>query len=593
MIYLNAQSLGANEYTNDIFGANVLSSRDQIGEDGTYDEKVEALGVEHIRYPGGSLTEDYFDLRDPNKSSAVDPDTGNEVELIPYSDFMAYAEENDIDVTVVLPTRYYLSQETDENGHRTEAIDDAVLRQFIRDTLDGEYGEPTVRAFEIGNEYWGSGEMSALEYGRVSSRMAEIVQDEISKHPEADVFEDIDILVQNGQNYGSSRLSEDYEQYGNGEAQLAQINEDYNLNLSEEDYIYNSGNVAWPKVMNEIIMSEFDKASEIEAVDGLALHIYSKGADKAGSRDFDLRTVEQLWDERFGELDKYITEWNLKASRNWDVEDNYGLKQAHELLNMTEEFTEHGVDVAHVWAIQQNNLTNLAGNEGDEGPLNVPGEMFRMMSEVLPDTTAIDLSPNSDEHEVVAEDTSVHAFYGDDTFVSFMVNVSDEPVQTQIDFSQILAEGGTIRVEVLGVQDGYNPTSHESPAEITELDPAEVFQNGVFIADLDAHEIVRFVVDDPAYTPGFGKMVAREHQEGELYAGSLPDDDPGGPEPSDPITDLFNAAPDPDREHQQQHQQEEEPDEPLSAESLDDGGGIDGMSSLLGFLPLLALLGGF
>ena len=208
MIYLNAQSLGANEYTSDIFGANVLSSRDKIGEEGTYDEKVEALGVDHIRYPGGSLTEDYFDLRDPNKSSAIDPDTGNQVDLIPYSDFMAYAEENDIDVTVVLPTRYYLSQETDENGHRTEAIDDAVLREFIRDTLNGEYGEPTVRAFEIGNEYWGSGEMSALEYGRVSSRMAEIIQDEISKHPEADVFEDIDILVQNGQNYGSSRLSD-------------------------------------------------------------------------------------------------------------------------------------------------------------------------------------------------------------------------------------------------------------------------------------------------------------------------------------------------------------------------------------------------
>ena len=336
--------------------------------------------------------------------------------------------------------------------------------------------------------------------------------------------------------------------------------------------------------MNEIIISEFDKASEIEAVDGLALHIYSKGEDKVNSRDFDLRTVEQLWDTRFGELDKYITEWNLKASRNWDVEDNYGLKQAHELLNMTEEFTEHGVDVAHVWAIQQNNLTNLAGNEGDEGPLNVPGEMFRMMSEVLPNTTAIDLNPNSDEHEAVAEDTAVHAFYSDETFVSFMANVSDSAVQTQIDFSQILEGGGTIRVEVLGVQDGYNPTSHESPAEITELDPAEVFRNGVFTAELDAHEIVRFVVENPDYTDEFDNMLIGE---GLPPSSAVPDE-------PDPITDIFIPPNEPPRAPDNiEDQQEEEPDEPLSADSLDDGGGIGGMSSLLGFLPLLALMGGF
>lgn len=588
MIYLNAQSLGANEFTEEVFGANILSSRDQIGEEGTYDDKADALGIEHIRYPGGSLTEDYFDLRNPDKEFAIDPDTGKEVELLPYSEFMEYAEENDIDVTVVLPTRYYLSQETDENGHRTEAVDDQVLRDFIKDTLDGKYGEPTLRAFEIGNEYWGSGEMTALEYGRVSSRMAEIVQDEISKHPEAKLYEDIDILVQNGQNYGSSRLSEDYDHMLTGEEQLAAINADYGLNLDEDKYIYNSGEVAWPKVMNEIIISEFDKESEIDAVDGLALHIYSKGAHNPGSRDFDFRTVEQTWDEKFGELEKHITEWNLKASRNWDVENEYGLKQAHEILNMTEEFMEHGVDSAFIWAVQQNNLTNLAGNEGDDEPLTVPGEMFRMMNEVLPNTTAIDLSPsNGDEHEVVEEDTSVHAFYSDDTFVSFIASVSDEPTQTQIDFSSILESGGTIRVEVLGVQDGYNPTSSESPAEITELDPNEVFQDGIFTAELDAYEIIRFVVEDPGYTTEFEQIVG---------TGEPPDAPPYIPDdPGDDTVLIFTPNEEAEREHEQRSLEPEDPDDPIHAEDPDDssGGSLGGIESLLGFLPLLALLGGF
>ena len=586
MIYLNAQSLGANEYTSDIFGANVLSSRDQIGENGTYDEKVEALGVEHIRYPGGSLTEDYFDLRNPDKATDIDPDTGKQVELIPYSDFMAYAEENDIDVTVVLPTRNYLSQTTDENGHRTEAIDDAVLRGFIRDTLNGEYGEPTVRAFEIGNEYWGSGEMSALEYGRVSSRMAEIIQDEISKHPEADVYEDIDILVQNGQNYGSSRLSEEYEDLGDGAAQLAQINEDYNLNLSEDDYIYNSGQVAWPKVMNEIIISEFDKASEIEAVDGLALHIYSKGAEKTGSRDFDLRTVEQLWDERFGELDKYITEWNLKASRNWDIEENYGLKQAHELLNMTEEFTEHGVDVAHVWAIQQNNLTNLAGNEGDEGALNVPGEMFRMMSETLTGTRPVFLENGaSEEHEVQDEDVNVHTFYGKDQFVTFLASTTDETVQNSIDFSGIVDDPGNVRIEILGVAEGDNPTSHESEATVTRIDAASVLENGVLTIELEPYEIARVVMENPDYDPDFQSMVKSQLVSVDQYASPRPED------PDDiTLEDLIPSIAPPD-------EPSPEPDEPLSNESQHDTEPDDnilgGLGSLAGFLPLLALMGGF
>lgn len=606
MIYLNAESISTNSYGDELFGANILSSRDEIGEEGTYDEKAEALGIEHIRYPGGSLTEDYFNLRDPDKEVAVDPDTGKEVELIPYSDFMAYAEENDIDVTVVLPTRNYLSQHTDENGNRFEAIDDQVLRIFIKDTLDGEYGAPTIRAFEIGNEYWGSGEMTAMEYGRVSSRMAEIIQDEISKHPEADLYEDIDLLVQNGQNYGSSRLSADYAHHGLGEDQLAALNADYELELSNEDYIYNSGQVAWPKVMNELIISSFDKESEIEAVDGLALHIYSKGADKPNSRDFDLRTVEQIWDEKFGELDKYITEWNLKASRNWDVDNQYGLKQAHEMLNMTEEFVSHGVDAAHVWAIQQNNLTNLAGNEGDEGPLNVPGEMFRMMNESLVDTHPVVLdADNPDEHEHITEDTSVHTFYGADKFVTFITSNSEDPTRTSVDFSQIVDHPGTVHLEVLGVAEGDSATSYLSEAEVTRLDPAEVLQNGVLTLELDAYEIVRIHMEDPEYDQDFLSMVEETAIPREPSSSPPPPDDP---DTDDPIAPPLHYAPDssesppPDdtdfpipeapNDHSPDSYHEEEHHQP-SAENPDDGGSFDGLSSLLGFLPILALLGGF
>lgn len=582
MISLNAHALGANEYSEELFGANILASRDQLGEDGTYDEKAAALGIDHIRYPGGSLTEDYFDLTNPDKNSAIDPDTGHEVELLPYSEFMAYAEENNIDVTIVLPTRNYLSAENDASGHRTANIDEDALRTFIRDTLDGEYGEPTIRGFEIGNEYWGSGEMDALEYGRVSSRMAEIINEELDNHPQADVFSEIDILVQNGQNYGSSRLSDDYDHIVEGSDQLSAVMSDYGLTLDPDIFMYNNGEVAWPKVMNEIIISEFDTESEINAVDGLAFHIYSKGADRVSSRDFDLRSAEQTWDEHFDGLEKHVTEWNLKASRSWDVENEYGLKQAHEMLNMSEEFTEHGVDSAFVWAVQQNNLSNLAGNEGEDGPLNVPGEMFRMMNEVLPNTTAIDLSAaDRSEHEAATEDASVHAFYSEDTFVSFIASTTDDPQQANVDYSQILDQGGTIRIEVLGVQDGYNPTDSDSPAEITQLDPAEVFQNGIFSAELDAHEIVRIVVENPDYTDEFEQVVLDN-----------PAPDPvedGGSDPGIPV--IPDTGPDDD--YEDPPEDDDDDDRAAAGDSPDGGGAMAGIGGLLGFLPLLSLLGGF
>ena len=57
----------------------------------------------------------------------------------------------------MLPTQKCLSLQVDANGDRYAQIDEETLRGFVKDTLDGIYGAPAIRAFEIGNEYWGSG----------------------------------------------------------------------------------------------------------------------------------------------------------------------------------------------------------------------------------------------------------------------------------------------------------------------------------------------------------------------------------------------------------------------------------------------------
>ena len=63
---------------------------------------AENIGIESIRYPGGSLTEHYFDLNNPDNSKVIDINSGQSLDFLPYSEFMNYAEDTGKSVTIVL-----------------------------------------------------------------------------------------------------------------------------------------------------------------------------------------------------------------------------------------------------------------------------------------------------------------------------------------------------------------------------------------------------------------------------------------------------------------------------------------------------------
>lgn len=198
--------------TGAIFGGNVLATRGPMTGEGSYAEAINALGVTGLRYPGGALTEAYFDIERPDASVAYHAETGEAAPFIPISEFMAFAEANGHAVTIVIPTRFLLSDAVDAAGNRMPQIDEPVLRSFIHDVASGAYGGAKIAGFEIGNEYWGSGAMNAVEYGRLASDMALIVDDELAR---VGVLHGIDtepmrVLVQMGHNYGSSNLSSAY-----------------------------------------------------------------------------------------------------------------------------------------------------------------------------------------------------------------------------------------------------------------------------------------------------------------------------------------------------------------------------------------------
>ena len=279
MNILNPKYISNKEVNSELFGGNILATRDQLGEDGTYDEVAADLGIESIRYPGGSLTEHYFDLANPDNDLVTDINSGKPIDFLPYSEFMSYAEDTGKSVTIVLPTQKYLSHQVDGNGDRYAQIDEDTLRGFVQDTLDGIYGSPSIRAFEIGNEYWGSGQMSSVEYGRVSSRMAEIVNDEISHHSAADsAFSETEIVVQMGENYNFANMNKDYAHYDSADEKIAALNKDYDLDL-DRSILTPGGKISWPQLANKLIINEFDTESEQNAIDGVVAHIYSTAPD--------------------------------------------------------------------------------------------------------------------------------------------------------------------------------------------------------------------------------------------------------------------------------------------------------------------------
>lgn len=487
---------GDAKYSDDHFGGNLLAPRGDLLGDGSYAEAVEYLGVSGLRYPGGALTEYVFDITDPDAEVVYDPRSEEEQTMIGLTDFMSYALDADQPVTIVVPTRTQTSESYDENGDRYADIDEAELRAFVQDLASGEYGEAKIQAFEIGNEYWGSGEMTALEYGRVASEMATIINDELEK---AGNF-DTDVVVQKGNNFGYSRLSDDYEGVP-GEEVLATLNEKYGTEFDDEA-LFNSGDVNWGYVNSKLVLSSFDTDVEKEAVDGVVTHIYSRGDVAESTRYFDLDQINDTWAEDIPGIEIYITEWNLKSTPGLDREEDYGLFQGQEMLQIMEEFGRTGVDKAHVWPLIQNTRNALAeGQEFDAA--TPPGEMFALMSETLPGKVLLDFQEGDKDTEAEFGDVSVHMFAGEDELAFYVMNGSKESAASaDIDLSSLVSDYNVSDILVLGVEDDEMPGSNKSQAVIEELD-ASIMQDGKLEASLSPGEIMQVVLTDVVPTEGF------------------------------------------------------------------------------------------
>lgn len=567
-------------YGDAFFGGNFLFNRDRLGPDGTYDDAADALDIGHLRYPGGSITEHYFDPSDPDKATAVEASTGRVFELTGFTEFMTWAEDTGRSVTIVLPTARYVGDTRDANGDRFAQIDEDEIRTFVRDTLDGVYGNPRIDAFELGNEYWGTG-LSTAEYGRIAARMAQIVQEEIDAHGGAALDQQIDILVQAGHNFGSANLSTEYSAYGTPLAQIEAVIADYGLNVDPDELMYGNGTVAWPVVQNLILLGEIRGTEGFDDIDGVAEHLYSLAPEVISTRAFSLDVLNRTWGAEIPGLELHVTEWNVATqSPLLDRNEDYGLKAAQEMLQMTEAMQAAGVDATHFWPVQQNTPNDLTGNEG-QTPLTVQGEMFRMMRSSLEGTRPVGFQgADWGETEVRSEGALLHGFYAPDRMV-FFVTAGQDGAATMFDAGGLFDGHGAVSVTRLGVPEGMNPTAASTPAQVETLDPQGVLVDGELRVDLDPWEILQVVIENPLWTTTFLDATSPDAP----APVTLPDgndwqagDDPGLPPMTNaPPTDQPPDDPD-----------DGDPDADL--DTGDDGGGMGGMGLIL-LLPLL-LLGG-
>jgi Ca2+-binding RTX toxin-like protein len=335
----------------DMFGVNTLIHRDEAGVAGKLPGTIEKVEATVVRYPGGTVTEEFFDPSNPDRTGGVSLFTGkSESSLLPLSEFLSFAGQAEKEVLLVLPTFRYFNAQTRDLTSGAEA----ELRLFVRNLLSGTYGQVQLAGLEIGNEWYSNKfDWSAAEFGRLQAKIALWIHEEA-----AALNVDVPIFVQAGRG--------DDDQNG--------IND--NLELASA---FNS--------------------STIGVVDGLISHIYVATSSTnplilGGGVSDRLAAIDDVWGGRFGrEFSQVVTEWNVGEDGPTSTTIN-GLMRSAPLVRLFATMVNSGVDLASIWTAQNSSPAALAGPESGAATLTPTGLLFRMLASYLPgmEMNAIDSS---------------------------------------------------------------------------------------------------------------------------------------------------------------------------------------------------------
>jgi Ca2+-binding RTX toxin-like protein len=479
---LDLQASGDEQFvSNAHFGGNIVATKNGVSEGGPFQQGVDTLGISSLRYPGGTLTEKYFDphgtvwdqLFGSDRSDYATSTDGTSV-LGP-KPFFQYANENGHSVTFVLPTASLLMQ--DANGNTI--IDQAALaevKSVVGEIIRGNFGPVKIDSFEIGNEYFHYADMSAQEYGLIANELIHAVGDEFT------IYEN---EAQSGSHWHRPEITI---QAGAG----------------------------WQPGDNEEIISCLDDDSR-DLIDRVAIHYYPQNIEQVEHRD-DIFNQIHAWEgaEGFHSLNFFASEWNIQNSSESDT----GLSQASSLISAFDEMLAKGIDSASIWGVQNRWLdtslttldanTNVAENDPEARTrLTASGEIFASMAESLPGLQSFQLDPvdlighiRPNNSNPIAEPSElvINSFGDTDRAVIYISSRSDEVIQFDLDLNTYFNDPTHVWGEILTTVD--DPTT----LAVDESDPLNprglpVFQSlsGDQLADghtvtLPPHAIIRIDV---------------------------------------------------------------------------------------------------
>ncbi|NSX56743.1 calcium-binding protein, partial [Parasulfitobacter algicola] len=485
-VNINLDSVGysSDTITEANFGANMLFHTDRTADGSDFRSVIDKVDVNYIRYPGGTIAEQFFDITDPNSTTRPNViDNNGEVRTVEtLSNFIGYCDEIDANPVIVLPTYRYYDEETGKV--RPEA--ETEYRDFIRSLLTDDFGNVDRVTIEIGNEWYQDRfGWDVEQFGEFQATVASWIDDEASLLGQRD---NLTLLVQAGRN-----------------------------DTTES---------------NDVLSSFFQGDAEA-LVDGVITHLY--GTNNSGNPlgigggiGDRLEDISTVWSNALGrDVDIAVTEWNVGE----DGPDNTlinGIMRTAPLLRIFGEMVTNDVDLSMIWSTQTLHIAGLSTKEGRGDDLRPTGYFYSMLSDALVGTRLVDTTSDFKLKDSFGKTVGYNYNFEDTgNYVSYFVSGVDGDIDLNVDLSDYYAADAYVYATILGAAPGDIGTDYLSKTSIshlTNLDFAAFGPDGWnFEHTLGAYELVqlRIVVGTGVQIEGDSQNAIDDALTGSRYADHL------------------------------------------------------------------------
>ena len=343
---IQSKSYIGNTIDDDLLGINMRAHHNRLHEDSEFRQVIDQMNANSLRFPGGTISEEHFDITDPDAGRMVNvmhlihphliPARTNGVPvertMTPLSDYISYVNELEGEPVIVLPTYRFFDQNT--RGLTVNAQGD--IRTFVRELLSDEYGEVGKVTIEIGNEFYQSRfNWNDTEFGAVQAAIARFISSEARN---MGLREDLTLLAQSGR---SLEQNQKLAAFFNGQSDTIE---------GVTHHIYGTSAAGNPLAVGDNIPDRFNGIKQ--------------GWGPVLGRDFDIA----------------VTEWNV-GENGPNSSPISGLERTAPLLHMFSEMVRNGADMAQIWSARVDGPSGLAMRREDAGELTPTGHFYSMLSE--------------------------------------------------------------------------------------------------------------------------------------------------------------------------------------------------------------------